>query len=412
MLYAAYEAQRVTLDGARAASRVALETLDLFPSPFGDLDPVRRLRAAHQVFVDSAITHERLPFAIDRISVETPTGAQVVAVHEEVVARTPFCTLLRFAKDLPEGAPPQPRVLLVAPLSGHFATLLTDTVRTMLPDHDVHITDWHNARDVGVEHGPFGLDELVDHVVDFLQVLGPRSHVLAVCQPCVPVLAAVAVLAEDRNVAQPASMTLVAGPVDVELSPTSVNTLARSGPPDWFRDTVVTPVPPPYDGAGRLVYPGFMQLAGFVAMNPKRHVDAHLGLIEALVAGDEVQARSTRDFYDEYLAVADLPAEVYLDTIAHIFQGNRLARGEYTWRGRRVHPERITRTGLLTIEGERDDICGPGQTMAAHDLCTRIPAYRRRHHLQAGVGHFGVFSGRRWAGQVYPVVRSFIAANS
>jgi poly(3-hydroxybutyrate) depolymerase len=282
----------------------------------------------------------------------------------------------------------------------------------MLPDHDVHITDWHNARDVGLEHGPFGLDELVDHVVDFLQVLGPRSHVLAVCQPCVPVLAAVAALAEDRNVAQPASMTLVAGPVDVELSPTSVNTLARSGPPDWFRDTVVTPVPPPYDGAGRLVYPGFMQLAGFVAMNPKRHVDAHLGLIEALVAGDEVQARSTREFYDEYLAVSDLPAEVYLDTIAHIFQGNRLARGEYTWRGRRVHPERITRTGLLTIEGERDDICGPGQTMAAHDLCTRIPAYRRRHHLQAGVGHFGVFSGRRWAGQVYPVVRSFIAANS
>ncbi|MBW8723441.1 MAG: polyhydroxyalkanoate depolymerase, partial [Polaromonas sp.] len=366
MLYAAYETQRVTLDGARAASRVALQSLDLLPPPLGDLDPVRRLRAAHQVFVDSAITHERLPFAIDKISVETPAGAQVVAVHEEVVARTPFCTLLRFAKDLPEGAPPQPRVLLVAPLSGHFATLLTDTVRTMLPDHDVHITDWHNARDVGLEHGPFGLDELVDHVVDFL----------------------------------PASMTLVAGPVDVELSPTSVNTLARSGPPDWFRDTVVTPVPPPYDGAGRLVYPGFMQLAGFVAMNPKRHVDAHLGLIEALVAGDEVQARSTREFYDEYLAVADLPAEVYLDTIAHIFQGNRLARGEYTWRGRRVHPERITRTGLLTIEGERDDICGPGQTMAAHDLCTRIPAYRRRHHLQAGVGHFGVFSGRRWAGQV------------
>ncbi|HEX5810795.1 MAG TPA: polyhydroxyalkanoate depolymerase, partial [Pseudonocardia sp.] len=341
MLYAAYEAQRVTLDGARAASRAALGSLDLLPPPIADLDPVRRLRAAHQVFIDSAITHERLPFGIDKVGVETPTGVRAVAVHEQVVTRTPFCTLLRFAKDLPEGAPPQPRVLVVAPLSGHFATLLTDTVRTLLPDHDVHVTDWHNARDVGLEHGPFGLDEVVDHVVEFLQALGPRSHVMAVCQPCVPVLAAVALLAEDRNVAQPASMTLVAGPVDVAVSPTPVNTLARSGPPEWFRDTVVTTVPPPYAGAGRRVYPGFLQLAGFVAMNPKRHLDAHLGLFEALVAGDDPRARSTRDFYDEYLAVSDLPAEVYLETISQIFQGNLLARGEYTWRGRRVRPERI-----------------------------------------------------------------------
>ena len=345
MLYAAYEAQRVTLDGARAASRAALESLDLLPPPIADLDPVRRLRAAHQVFIDSAITHERLPFGIDKVGVETPAGVRAVAVHEQVVTRTPFCTLLRFAKDLPEGAPPQPRVLVVAPLSGHFATLLTDTVRTLLPDHDVHVTDWHNARDVGLEHGPFGLDEVVDHVVEFLQVLGPRSHVMAVCQPCVPVLAAVAVLAEDRNVAQPASMTLVAGPVDVEVSPTPVNTLARSGPPEWFRDTVVTTVPPPYAGAGRLVYPGFLQLAGFVAMNPKRHLDAHLGLFEALVAGDDLSARTTREFYDEYFAVSDLPAEVYLETITQIFQGNLLARGEYTWRGRRGasradHPDR------------------------------------------------------------------------
>lgn len=412
MLYAAYEAQRVTLDGARAVSRVALESLDLLPFPFADLDPVRRLRAAHQVFVDSAITHERPPFGIDEVGVETPGGVRAVAVHEQVVSRTPFCTLLRFAKDLPEGAPPQPRVLVVAPLSGHFATLLTDTVRTLLPDHDVHVTDWHNARDVGPEHGPFGLDEVVDHIVEFLQVLGPRSHVMAVCQPCVPVLAAVALLAEDRNVAQPASLTLMAGPVDVAVSPTPVNTLARSTPPEWFRHTVVTRVPPPHAGAGRLVYPGFLQLAGFVAMNPKRHLDAHLGLFEALVAGDAPGTRATRDFYDEYFAVSDLPAEVYLDTITQIFQGNLLARGGYRWRGRPVRPEHITRTGLLTVEGERDDICGPGQTMAAHELCPHIPPYRRRHHLQAGVGHFGVFSGRRWEGQVYPVVRSFIAANS
>jgi polyhydroxyalkanoate depolymerase len=228
----------------------------------------------------------------------------------------------------------------------------------------------------------------------------------------VPVLAAVALLAEDRNIAQPASMTLVAGPVDVDVSPTRVNDLARSGPPGWFRDTVVTTVPPPYAGAGRRVYPGFLQLAGFVAMNPQRHLDAHVGLYEALVAGDHTRARTTREFYDEYLAVADLPAEVYLDTIEDIFRQNRLARGEYMWRGRRVRPEAITRTGLLTVEGEHDDICGPGQTMAAHEFCTRIPAFRRRHHLQAGVGHFGVFSGRRWEGQVYPMVRGFIAANS
>jgi len=408
MLYAAYEAQRAALDGARAASRAAIEGLDLLPAAVADLEPVRRVRAAHQLFVDTTVTHERLPFGIDKIAV----GPDLVAVTEQVVARPPFCTLLRFAKDLPPDAPPQPRVLVVAPMSGHFATLLTGTVRALLPEHDVHITDWHNARDIGVEHGPFGMDEFIDHVIEFLSTIGPRAHVIAVCQPCVPVLAAVALMAEDRHIAQPASMTLVAGPVDVDVSPTQVNALARAVPSDWLRDTVVTPVPPPNAGAGRLVYPGFLQLTGFVAMNPRRHLDAHVSLFEAMVAGDRLQARATREFYDEYLAVADLPAEVYLDTIEQIFQRNLLARGELTWRGRPVRPERVTRTGLLTVEGELDDICGPGQTMAAHELCPRIPAYRRRHHLQAGVGHFGVFSGRRWESQVYPTVRGFITANS
>ena len=407
MLYAAYEAQRAVLDGARAASRAAIGGLDLLPAALAGLDPVRRLRAAHQIFVDSAVTHRRLPFGIDTVAV----GPHAVAVHEQAVARTPFATLLRFTKELPADAPPQPRVLLVAPMSGHFATLLTGTVRSLLPDHDVYVTDWHNARDVDLAHGPFGLDECVEHVIEFLQVLGPRAHVVAVCQPCVPVLAAVALMAEGRHIAQPASMTLVAGPVDVGVGVTQVNELARAAPPGWFREMVVTPVPPPHTGAGRLVYPGFLQLAGFVAMNPQRHLDAHVGLFEALVAGNRRRAKTTRAFYDEYLAVADLPAEVYLDTIEMIFQQNRLARGELTWRGRPVRPERIVRTGLLTVEGELDDICGPGQTMAAHDLCPRIPPYRRRHHLQAGVGHFGVFSGRRWDSQVAPVVRGFIAAN-
>jgi poly(3-hydroxybutyrate) depolymerase len=408
MLYVVYEAQRAALDGVRRAARAAVHTLDLLPAAVAELDPVRRVRAAHQIFADTAVTHERLPFRIDKIGV----GPDVVAVQEQAVARTPFCTLLHFAKDLPDDAPRQPRVLLVAPMSGHFATLLTGTVRTLLPDHDVYITDWHNARDVPVEHGPFGLDEMVDHVIGFLQVLGPRAHLVAICQPCVPALAAVAVLAEDRNILQPASMTLAAGPVDVDVSPTAVNALARAVPPSWFRETAVTAVPPPHAGAGRLVYPGFLQLTGFVAMNPQRHLDAHVSLYEALVAGDRGRVRATREFYDEYLAVADLPAEIYLDTIEQIFRDNRLARGTLTWQGRPVHPERITRTGLLTIEGEHDDICGPGQTMAAHELCTRVPAYRRRHHLQPGVGHFGVFSGRRWEGQVYPAVRGFIAANS
>lgn len=408
MLYVAYEAHRAALDGARAAARATIGGLDLLPAALAGLDPVRRLRAANQVFVDSAVTHRRLPFGIDTVAVAGTT----VAVTEQVVAGTPFCALRRFAKDLPADAPAQPRVLLVAPMSGHFATLLTGTVRALLPDHDVYLTDWHNARDVDAAHGPFGLDEMVDHVMDFLQVLGPRAHVVAVCQPCVPVLAAVALMAEDRHIAQPASMTLMAGPVDVDLGGTSVNALARAVPSEWFRETVVTVVPPPHAGAGRLVYPGFLQLIGFVAMNPQRHLDAHVGLLEALVAGDRGRARATREFYDEYLAVADLPAEVYLDTIEQIFRQNRLARGALTWRGRPVRPERITRTGLLTVEGERDDICGPGQTMAAHELCARIPAYRRRHHLQPGVGHFGVFSGRRWEGQVAPVVRGFIEANS
>ena len=379
------------------------------------LEPVRRLRAAHQVFVDSAVTHRRLPFGIDEVAWGTgrrrPTGT-VVAVTEEVVARTPFCTLLRFAKDLPDGAPPQPRVLLVAPMSGHFATLLAGTVRTLLPDHDVHVTDWHNARDVPVAHGPFGLDEMVDHVIEFLQVLGPRSHVVAVCQPCVPVLAAVALMAEDRHIAQPASMTLMAGPVDVEVGPTPVNALARAVPPEVFRDALVTAVPPPHAGAGRLVYPGFLQLTGFVAMNPQRHLDAHVGLFEALVAGDLTRARATREFYDEYLAVADLPAEVYLDTIEQIFR-------EQPARPRRAHLARP-----------------PGAPRADHPDRAAHGRGRARRHLRAGAD-----DGRARAvpahprlpppappaaggralrgvqrapvgGPGRPVVRGFIAANS
>jgi polyhydroxyalkanoate depolymerase len=332
-----------------------------------------------------------------------------VTVHEDVVDRTPFATLLHFRKDVD---PPPPRVLLVAPMSGHFATLLRDTVRTMLPEHDVYLTDWHNARDVAAAHGAFGLDDFVDHVVRFLAVLGPASHVVAVCQPCVAVLAAVAVMAEAGHPAVPCSMTLMAGPVDARVNPTRVNALATGRPLDWFRRHLIDRVPWRYPGAGRPVYPGFLQLAAFMSMNLGRHARAHAELHRHLTRGDVAKARVTRAFYEEYLAVTDLPAEFYLETVQQVFQEHRLARGRLEWRGHRVDPRAIRRTALFTVEGEKDDICAVGQTVAAHDLCTGLPACMRRHHVQGGAGHYGVFNGARWRAEVYPQLRHVIRASA
>ncbi|MBV9756594.1 MAG: polyhydroxyalkanoate depolymerase, partial [Alphaproteobacteria bacterium] len=307
-----------------------------------------------------------------------------------------------------ETAPEQPRVLLVAPMSGHFATLLRGTVAVMLPEHDVYITDWKNARDVPPGAGRFGFDDFVDHVIRFLQRIGPGGHVVAVCQPTVAVLAAVAVMAEDGNPATPRSMTLMAGPIDTRVNPTRVNQLAQTHGIDWFERRLISAVPWRYRGAGRRVYPGFMQLAAFMTMNLDRHVAAHVRQFRALLAGDAATVETHRRFYAEYFAVMDLPAEFYLETVQRIFQLHELPLGRLYWRGDLVRPAAIRRTALLTVEGERDDICAVGQTLAALELCSGISVARKRNHLQTGVGHYGVFSGKRWALEIYPQVREMI----
>jgi poly(3-hydroxybutyrate) depolymerase len=405
MIYQLFQAQADALARIRAFAQAGsgiLRQLD-----FGALTPplMRHAAAFFDMISDSNLTHHRPPFAIETVQL----GNVQVAVTEAAVDATPFGTLLRFRK---ETAVRQPRVLLVAPMSGHFATLLRGTVRTMLPEHDVYITDWKNARDIGPEHGCFGIDAFVDHVIRFLEVMGPGSHVVAVCQPAVAVLVAVAAMAASRNRAAPRSMTLMAGPIDTRVKPTQVNKMAMGKPIEWFEQNVIGTVPSRYAGAGRLVYPGFMQLSAFVSMNLDRHIDAHLGQFRALVSGNDEGAAAHRRFYNEYRAVMDLPAEFYLETVKRVFQDHDLPLGRFTYRGEVVRPEVIRRTALLTVEGERDDICANGQTMAALDLCSGVPISMRRHHLQTGVGHYGVFSGKRWANEIYPLVREMIQATS
>jgi poly(3-hydroxybutyrate) depolymerase len=405
MIYQLFQAQADALARIRAFAQAGsgiLRQLD-----FGALTPplMRHAAAFFDMISDSNLTHHRPPFGIETVQL----GNVQVAVTEAAVDATPFGTLLRFRK---ETAVRQPRVLLVAPMSGHFATLLRGTVRTMLPEHDVYITDWKNARDIGPEHGCFGIDAFVDHVIRFLEVMGPGSHVVAVCQPAVAVLVAVAAMAVSRNRAAPRSMTLMAGPIDTRIKPTQVNKMAMGKPIEWFEQNVIGTVPSRYAGAGRLVYPGFMQLSAFVSMNLDRHIDAHLGQFRALVSGNDEAAAAHRRFYNEYRAVMDLPAEFYLETVKRVFQDHDLPLGRFTYRGEVVRPEVIRRTALLTVEGERDDICANGQTMAALDLCSGVPISMRRHHLQTGVGHYGVFSGKRWANEIYPLVREMIQATS
>jgi poly(3-hydroxybutyrate) depolymerase len=326
-------------------------------------------------------------------------------VRESEAFATPFATLTRFARDVPA---PGPRVLLVAPMSGHFATLLRDTVRTMVADHEVYVTDWHNARDVPWAAGRFGLDEYVAHLMTFLAELGPNTHVVAICQPCVAALAAVALMSEDGHPATPASLALLAGPIDCRVSPTAVNTLATSKPIEWFAHHLISTVPWRLKGAGRRVYPGFLQLTAFMSMNRERHVNTLRAYVAHVTQQQHELAATTRAFYREYCAVADLPAEFYLETVEQVFQRHVLPRGELQWRGRPVRPAAIRRTALLTVEGERDDICSVGQTLAAQDLCSGLRPYMRRHYVQAGVGHYGVFSGRRWQQQIYPLLRETI----
>jgi len=401
MLYHAYESHCGMLWPLHAAASSTLPQLHRARDGTTSAAAVRRVAAACEVFLLARLTHVRPPFRID----EVETSERTVAVREEVAARTPFATLLHFVKDM---ADPGPRVLIIAPMSGHFATLLRDTVRTMLTDHDVYITDWHNARDVPILAGRFGLDEYTEHVISFVAVLGPGAHVMAICQPCVAALAAVALMAEDDHPATPASLTLMAGPIDCRIAPTEVNRLATDKPIAWFEQNLISSVPLRYTGAMRRVYPGFVQLTAFMSMNLERHLDSFRGYFRDLVDNETVRAQATQAFYEEYFAVCDLPAEFYLDTVRLVFQEYALARGALPWRDRWVNPGAIRRTALLTIEGERDDICALGQTLAAHDLCTGLRPYMKTHYVQPGAGHYGVFSGKRWSGSIYPVVRDAI----
>lgn len=362
---------------------------------------VRKMAAALEVFSRLRLTHTRPAYGIAEVEVD----GRPVPVVEDAVLPLPFGTLLHFRKP---GVRGQPKVLLVAPLSGHFATLLRETARTLLADHDVYITDWHNARDVALRHGAFGLDDYIDYMMRYLRAIGPGAHLVAVCQPCVAALAAAALMAEDGDPARPRSLTLMAGPVDCRVNPTAVNDLANSKPIRWFEDTLISHVPPPHAGHMRRVYPGFVQLSAFMSMNLERHQQQFRNLYQHLVDGEVDKADLIRVFYDEYLAVNDLPAEFYLETVAKVFQTYDLARGALAWRGRPVRPSAIHQSWLLTVEGERDDICAVGQTLAAQDLCTGLAPYRKQHHVQVGVGHYGVFSGRKWKSEIYPRVRALI----
>jgi polyhydroxyalkanoate depolymerase len=405
LIYLAYQARSDIMEPVRAMAAAWAAALAPLDAGANHNFALRSFAAACELLARAGLSHHRPAFGIGNVT----AGGREVPVYERAADVTPFGTLLHFKKDV---AIDQPRVLVVAPLSGHFATLLRGTVNTLLPEHDVYLTDWHNARDVSQLHGRFGLDEYVDHIIRFLEAIGPGGHVVAVCQPCVTVLAAVAIMAQAGNPAQPQSMTLMAGPIDARINPTKVNELATSRPIDWFESHLIAKVPARYPGAGRCVYPGFVQLAAFMAMNLERHVKAHFELYSHLTAGEHDKAEAMKSFYDEYFAVLDLTAEFYLETVQTVFQEHALPLGKLNWRGNRIEPHAIRRSALLTVEGEKDDICSLGQTMAALELCSGLRPYMKRHHMQAGVGHYGVFSGKRWQNQIYPVLRNIILASS
>lgn len=404
MLYHAYQAHSDLMGPVRMFAGLAVRSIGNIAPRLPAHGAVRNVTAAYEMIARAGLTHHRPSFDIPSVRV----GNRDVEVTEEAAHVTPFGTLLHFKKDVDVE---QPRVLVVAPLSGHFATLLRGTVRTMLSEHDVYITDWHNMRDVPREAGRFGFDDYVAHLIEFFEVIGEGAHVVAVCQPCVAALEAVAVMAKNQHPAQPRSMTLMAGPIDTRVNPTKVNDLANSKSIGWFEQNLIARVPFRFPGAFRKVYPGFVQLTAFMSMNMDRHIKAHRELYDNLRRGELDKAKITKDFYNEYFAVLDLSAEFYLETVQWVFQEQRLAAGTLEWQGEKVEPSAIRRTSLLTVEGERDDICAVGQTLAAHDLCTGLRPYRKRHHMQAGVGHYGVFSGKKWETQIYPLVKNLILSS-
>ena len=404
MMYQAYQNHMDLTAPWRTGAAAALKYLNLVPQGVSD-KAFGRLAAALELISRTSLTYSRPAYSIDRVLV----GNRELEVTEEVSFATPFGSLLHFKK---ENSPEQPRLLLVAPMSGHFATLLRGTVKTLLQDHDVYITDWHNPRDIPLDNGPFGLDHYTAHLIDFLGQLGPRPHMVAICQPSVSALAATAIMCEDDHASRPATLTLMAGPIDTRIQPTKVNEFAKSKPINWFEDNLISYVPVQCKGAFRKVYPGFVQLTAFVSMNLERHIKQHLDLHNHLVKGEKDKAEIIKTFYDEYFAVMDLPAEFYIETVRDVFQEHLLPQGKLTFRDRVVNPAAIRRIGLMTVEGEKDDICSIGQTLAAQELCTGVRAYRRVHHMQAGVGHYGVFSGRKWNNEIYPLLRDFVHVNS
>jgi poly(3-hydroxybutyrate) depolymerase len=409
MLYQLYETQRAMLAPFAEFASATAKLYNHPLSPFAQLPMSQRVSAGFDLLHRLAKEYEKPPFAITSATV----GGVDVAVQEQVVVAKPFCRLLRFKRftDNPTALAQmktQPTVLVVAPLSGHHSTLLRDTVKCLLHDHKVFITDWTDARMVPLEQGPFHLDDYVAYVREFIERVGSDAHVISVCQPTVPVLAAVSLMASAGE-PTPRTLTMMGGPIDARRSPTAVNNLAMNKSFGWFEANVIYRVPPNFPGAGRRVYPGFLQHSGFVAMNPDRHLSSHYDYFLDLVRGDGDSAEAHRQFYDEYNAVLDMPAEYYLDTIKTVFQDFALVNGTWVSSGEPVRPQDITRSALLTIEGELDDISGAGQTRAAHDLCTGVPKEHQFHYDAKGAGHYGIFSGRRWRELVYPEVRAFIA---
>lgn len=409
MLYDAYEFQRSMMSGASKLASFGAEMLNNPANPFSYLGGGAVIGSALEVFAHANATRGKPAFGLDR----TVIDGREVAVREEIVLRKDFGQLKRFVRDGVEGSP---KLLIVAPMSGHYATLLRGTVERMLPFADVYITDWRDARSVPLSAGRFDLDDYVDYLIAFLEQIGANegqggTHMLAVCQPSVPCYAAAALMSADKNPCRPKTLTMMGGPVDTREAPTAVNTLATERPHAWFEQNVIATVPGNYPGAGRKVYPGFLQLAGFMSMNLGNHMVSHWEMYKHLVQGDDASASQSQDFYEEYRSVCDMTAEFYLQTIDVVFQTHALPRGILTHRGRLVDPAAITDIGLLAIEGERDDISGLGQTKAALTLATALPDAKKRYLIAEAAGHYGIFNGSRWRDKIAPVVEEFITAN-
>ena len=406
MLYNAYEMQRQMLVGASNWAAIGAKMLNNPALPMGYFGMGPVVASALEVFAHVYEQRGKPEFGIKSVE----AGGKRHKVHESVVFEKPFGILRLFRRaGLPKGAP---KLLIVAPMSGHYATLLRGTVARMVENQEVWITDWADAKMVPLSAGSFDLDDYIDYLIEFLRFIGPNTHVLAVCQPSVPAYAATAIMSADEDPCRPATLTLMGGPVDTRASPTSVNDIAMARPLSWFKDHVIATVPLNYAGAGRKVYPGFLQLAGFISMNLETHMMSHYEMFKHLTLGDTESAGATKTFYDEYLSVSDMTAEFYLETIEQVFQKHALPKGEFIHRGKRIDPGAIRDTALLAIEGERDDISGIGQTRAALDLADRLPQAKKKYFLAREVGHYGIFNGSKWRSHIAPVVEQWISANS